>query len=116
MRWRRRLRESASEIRGAVAQGVGQGTGGTGGGCCELLLKHEPGSNQVLQILESLRYQHEVVKGCRLLAKSVTDPMDLHTLIQAVQAPNDRAEVAEHLTKVQQKNLARMRRRAEREH
>ena len=69
---------------------------------------------QVLQILESLRYQHEVVQGCRIFAKSVTDPLNLHTLIQAVQAPNDRAEVAEYLTKVQQKNLAKMRRRADR--
>jgi hypothetical protein len=69
---------------------------------------------QVLQILHALRYQHEVVHGCRIFAKSVTDPLNLHTLIQAVQAPNDRTEVAEYLSKVQQKNLAKLRRRAER--
>ena len=48
---------------------------------------------QVLLILQTMRYQHEVVQACKLLAKSVTDPMNLHTLVQAVPAPNDRIEV-----------------------
>jgi len=34
------------------------------------------------------------VQGCKIFAKSVTDPMNLQTLIQAVQAPQDRTEVS----------------------